>query len=180
VALFYYDVVDYQVEQFAPRSFDVTIANAPRARLMGAEAELNVQPATGWEFSGFCGCTEARLKRYTDPFTQTTVSDKHAPLVPEFNAGAALQYRHPRGLFGRIEFTAFGDTFYDAANTSDFKQSSYGLLSARAGYERTHFGVFLFAENLTDTKYFTAKVPPLNAGATGRPQSFGVMVTSRF
>lgn len=180
VALFYSDVTDYQVEQFAPQSFDVTIANAPSARLFGVEVEVNVQPATGWEFSGFCGYTDARLNRFTDPFTQTTVSDTRPPLVPEFNAGVALQYRHSRGLFGRIDFAAFGDTFYDAANTPDFKQSAYGLLTARIGYERKHFGVSLFAENLTNVEYFTAKVPSQNAGATGRPRTFGVMGTARF
>ena len=56
----------------------------------------------------------------------------------------------------------------------------YGLLNARVGYEQGHFGLVLFAENLTDAKYFSAKVPPLNAGATGRPRTFGVMGTARF
>jgi iron complex outermembrane receptor protein len=83
-------------------------------------------------------------------------------------------------LFGRVELNWVGDTYYDPANTSLFGQSSYGLLNVRVGFERDHMGVFLFGENLTDTGYFTKKIASLNAGAPGRPQTFGVMVTVQY
>ena len=55
VALFYYDITDYQVEQIVPPGFDNTVVNAPKARSLGAEVELTARPAAGWELSGFFG-----------------------------------------------------------------------------------------------------------------------------
>jgi iron complex outermembrane receptor protein len=180
VALFYYDVTDYQVEQFAPVGFDIIVANAKKARSVGAELEVTTRPAAGWELSAFAGYTDARLERFTDPFTGATAHDTHPPFAAEFNAGLSAQYKDKSGLLGRIAYAAVGDTFHDAANTSAFKQSAYGLLNARVGFEREHFGIFLFGENLTDTEYFSKKIPPLNGGAPGRPQMLGVMLVARY
>ena len=179
MAVFYYDVDDYQVEQFGP-GLSVTIANAPHAYTVGAEVELAARPATGLEFTGFFGYTDARLDSYTNPFNGVTVHDTHPPAVAEFNGGVAAQYQHRSGLFGRIEYVVVGDTFYDAANTSALEQSTYGLLNARVGFERGHFGVFLFGVNLTDEDYYSTKIEALNAGAPGLPQTFGVMVTAKY
>ena len=179
-ALFYCDVWNYQVEQFAPASFDFTDSNAPRARTMGAEAELTLRPVNGLELSGFVGYTHARLESYTDPFTSVTVRDKRPPWVAEFNSGLAAQYQHTSGLCARLEYVLTGDTFSDPANTTAFEQPAYGLLNARGGFQQKHWGVFLFGENLTDTRYYLKKIAPLKAGAPGRPQTFGVMATVRF
>lgn len=180
LAIFYNHITDYQVEQFAPASFDFTIANAPQARTMGAELEITARPVEGWEFSGFVGYTDARLDRFTDPFTGVTVYDIRPPFVAKYNAGVAAQYQHRRGWFGRVAWNVIGDTCYDAANTAGFRQSSYDLLSARIGLERKHWSVYLFGENLADAEYYTKKIPPLNAGAPGRPRTFGVIGTLKF
>src|SRR5204863_7102689 len=55
LSLFYYDITDYQVEQFAPAGFNVTIARAPSARSLGSEVELSARPVAGLQFSGFSG-----------------------------------------------------------------------------------------------------------------------------
>jgi iron complex outermembrane receptor protein len=179
VAAFYYDVTDYQIEQQTPTGFEFTIVNAPQARSLGAELEVSGRPAPGWELSGLLGYTDARLDRYTDPFSGTTVADTRVPFVAELNGGAAVQYRHAIGLFARVEGVFIGDTYHDAANTPAFGQSAYGLLHARAGFERGRFAVTVFGENLTDAEYYLKKIPPLNAGAPGRPQAFGVRITAR-
>ncbi len=180
LSIFYNDVTDYQVEQFVPNSFNFTVVNAPRAHTMGAELELTVRPFPGWELTGFSGLTDARLERFTNPYTAETVRDTHPPFVANFNTGVAAEYRLPAGLLARLEYAVVGDTFYDAANSARLKQSAYGLLAARIGFERKHWGVFLFGQNLTDTGYFTKKIPPLNAGAPGQPQTFGVMAVARY
>jgi hypothetical protein len=66
------------------------------------------------------------------------------------------------------------------ANASSFKQSIYGLLSARIGFERGHIGFVVFAENLTDTEYFTKKIPSLNAGTPGSPRTLGAKIVARY
>ncbi len=178
-SLFYNDVTDYQVELFTPGGIDITVANAPSARTLGAELELSLKPWAGVELSAFGGYTDARLNNFTDPFTGVTVHDARPPYVPQYNAGISAQYRHRSGLIVRIGFTAVGETVFDPVNSA-LNQSAYGLLSARFGYEREHFGIFLFGENLTDTEYFTKKVSSLNAGAPGQPQIFGIEATARY
>jgi len=179
-SLFFNAITDYQVEQIVPPGFDNTVVNAPRARSFGAEVELTARPTSGLELSGFLGWTDVELESYTDPFISTTVRDTHPPFVAAFNAGVAAQYNHKSGLFGRVGATFLGDTYADAANTPAFKQPAYGLLSARLGFERGNYSIQIFGENLTDTDYFMKKIPALNAGAPGRPQTFGVMVSAQF
>ena len=178
LAFFYYGVNDYQVEQQTPGGVEFTVVNAPEARSIGGELELTAHRAA-WDLSAFLGYTDARLDRYTDPFSGVSVHDTHAPFIAEFNGGVAVQYRHGSGLFGRLEGLVFGDTYYEATNAAAFRQSAYGLLRARAGLERGHLGVSVFGDNLSDTEYFTKKIPPLNAGAPGRPRTFGLLVSAR-
>ena len=179
LSLFYYDVSDYQVEQQTPSGLEFTVANAPAARSLGAELELTEHPAAGWELSGFLGTTDARLERYTDPFSGVSVRDTRAPFIAELNGGAAAEYRHKSGLFGRVEGLAVGETFYEATNAAAFRQPAYGLLQARVGFEGGHLGVSVFGDNLTDTAYDQKMIPPLNAGAPGRPRAYGVSVSAR-
>jgi len=84
-----------------------------------------------------------------------------------------------KDFLAKVREGAVGETVFDPVNSA-LNQSAYGLLSARFGYEREHFGIFLFGENLTDTEYFTKKVSSLNAGAPGQPQIFGIEATARY
>ena len=103
LSLFYYDITDYQVEQFAPAGFNVTIAGAPSATSLGSEFELSARPVAGLQLSGFFGYTAARLDRFTDPFTGTTVHNTHPPFVADFNAGVAAQYQR-HSLCGKAAY----------------------------------------------------------------------------
>jgi iron complex outermembrane receptor protein len=180
LALFYYDITDYQVEQFTPSGFDIAMINAPHAYSTGGELELAAHPARGLELSAFAGFSEVRLRSYTDPFTGVTVTGAHPPFVPKFNAGITAEYLHRSGLTARVRYTAEGDTFYDAANTSSYEQPAYGLLEARAGYQKGHFGIFLFGNNLIDKSYYTKIIPNLNAGVLGEPRIVGLMAEVQY
>jgi iron complex outermembrane recepter protein len=179
-ALFYNHVRDYQIEQFVPGGFNFTIVNAPSARTMGVELELAAHPLSGLELSAFSGLIDARLDTYTSPFTGQTVHNTHPPFIPNFNAGVAAQYRMSGGAFARVEYTAVGDTFYDAANSPSLEQSAYAQVAARAGFEGRHWAVYLFAQNLTDAKYFGKMIPPLSAGAPGQPRTIGLTASARY
>jgi iron complex outermembrane recepter protein len=180
LALFYYDLTDYQVEQPSANGFDISVANAPKARSFGVELEVTARPARGWEWAGQFGYTNARLERFDDPVSGSQVRDTHPPYVPDFNGSAAAQYQHRTGLLGRVEVAGAGDAFYDATNTSRFKQSAYALLNGRVGYERGRTGYYFYGENLTDTEYFSKKISAINAGAPGRPRTFGLTLSTRY
>lgn len=180
VALFYHDIWDYQVERTITGTTDLTIFNAPEVQSLGAEVELIARPLRGLELSGAFGYTHSEFVRYKDPLTSANLEGNRTPYSPEFTALLAAQYKHRLGLLGRIEWLIVGDTFYDEANTSHFRQSTYGLLNARLGYEREQFAVYLFGKNLTNTRYFTNKIVDLNAGIPGEPATVGVMASLRY
>jgi iron complex outermembrane receptor protein len=125
--------------------------------------------------SGAFGYTRSTFIRYNDPVTGKNLDGEFTPYTPEFNASFAAQYKHPKGWFGRIQFVAVGETFYDEANTGRYRQASYGLLNTRVGWERKHFAVYCFGNNVTDTEYFANKIVDLNAGVPGDPAIIGVM-----
>ena len=74
----------------------------------------------------------------------------------------AAEYKHRTGFLGKIEWLAFGPTFFDAANTTGFRQNSYGVLNAHVGYEARNFGIYVFGNNLTDTFYYANIATELN------------------
>jgi iron complex outermembrane receptor protein len=179
-AVFYNAVRDYQVEQSTPTGFDIMIVNAPRGATAGGELELGVELVKGLELAGFVGYTDARLERYTDPFTGNTFTDIHPPFVAEYNAGVSFQYRHAKGWYGRVGYTWIGETFYDAQNRTTFRQAPYGLLNARLGWESARWDACVFGENLTEKDYYLKKIPSLNAGAPGQPLTVGVTLAVKF
>ncbi len=180
VALFYYDTWDYQVERSITGTTDLTIFNAPEVVSKGAELELVAEPIAGLQLSAVLGYTDARFVDFQDPATGADLDGNHPPYVPNFTASLAAQYTHRSGVFGRVEMLGVGDTFFDEANTSSFEQPAYALLNARLGYQAKHFSVYLYGQNLTDTEYFTKKIPELSAGVPGVPLSFGALVTVAF
>ena len=83
-------------------------------------------------------------------------------------------------MFARLELQGVGQTFFDEANTVE--QDSYALVNARLGYEFDRYGVYLFANNLFDTRYIVQgfDIGGTRAGAFGAPATYGVQFRSSF
>lgn len=179
-AVFYYDIWDYQVERPVPGTTDLTIVNADKAQSLGAELEIAARPAEGVELSGFIGYTGIEFREYKDPVTGANLVDHRAPYTPEFNGGLAAQYTPRCGFFARAEWVVVGETYFDDLNAQRGKQSSYGIVNAKVGYERKNFALFVFGKNLEDKFYYTNKRLDLDAGVPGEPRTWGVMGTVRY
>lgn len=179
-AIFYNDITDYQVEKSIVGTTDLAIFNAPEARTYGAEVEVTARPVTGWELTGMIGYTQARFDQFTDKATGASLVGKTPPFVPAFNAAVAAQYTARCGAFARAEYRAVGRTYFDEANTAAFREDSYGVVNARVGYRHRYFAVEFFGENLSDSRYYSRKVPELNAGVPGLPLLIGVTVSARY
>jgi outer membrane receptor protein involved in Fe transport len=161
-------IEDYQLDA-GGRNF--TVLNAGRARAMGLELEAAWQLMPGLALSGSVGWNDTEL-------TQAH-PDHQAPYVPRYTALVALDYRHRCGIGGRLEFKALGDTEYSTTNLDAARQGAYGETNARLGYEGSHYGIYLFGRNLTDTKRYTQKDATLG-GSTGEPRILGVMAALKF
>lgn len=177
LALFWSDIHDYQVEQSVPNSTDLTIVNAPEVTSRGVELELTALPCPGLQLQAAFGYTDAYFVRFKD---STNLSGNQVPFVPEYTLRLDAQYKHRSGLLGEIEWLAFGKTYYDAANSANYEQSSYGVLNARVGFEYKQFGIYVFGNNLTDTKYYSNITTELNAGVPGEPETVGIMATLKY
>ena len=176
-AAFYNPVKDYQVQEFDSTSFvPIAIANAD-ARIAGFELEVRATPIAGLDITAGFGLTDAQ---FTD-FPERPDRDNNAlPFAPELTYNLGLQYRSPIGIFGRVELTGVGTTFFDEDNT--LQQDPYAIVNARLGYESDNYGIYLFANNLFDTEYLTF-ASPITANPTGlygAPATFGIQFRAKF
>ena len=186
LAFFYTDTQDYQVYRLnGADPSQAYLQNADRATTYGAELEFTARPATGWEFTGGLGYTHAEYDRYFDPVNGVNLNGKTISFVPEFTGNIAGQYRFPFGLYVRVEVQALGEYFMTEDNTA--KQSAFGLLNARIGYEAKHWGIYIFGRNMLD-KHYAANALDLRYALQpdelvlqpGNPATFGVAFTAKF
>ncbi len=186
LALFYTDAQDYQVYRLnGADPSQAYVQNADRATIYGAELEFAARPAAGWEFTGGLGYTHAEYDRYFDPVNAATLNGKTISFVPEFTGNLAGQYRFPFGLYARVEVQALGEYFLTEDNTA--KQSAFGLLNARIGYDAKNWSIYLFGRNVLDKHYAAnaldlryAMQPDQLVLQPGNPATFGVAITARF
>lgn len=176
LSVFHTDVDNYQVLLTDNFGFFTNVANAG-VSVTGLEFEMKAQPIQGLELVAGVGYVNSQFKDYTNPFTNVNFSDNRVPFAPEVTYNVAAQYRSPGGIFARLELRGYGKTYFDDAN--QVKQDPYALVNARIGYEGANYGIYLFANNLFDTRYITSGFlfPPPNVTAGfGEPRTYGVQV----
>ncbi|BAY85863.1 TonB-dependent receptor [Calothrix parasitica NIES-267] len=174
LSVFHNDVNDYQVLQFDESGFFGSVSNID-VKATGVEFELKAKPATGLDLIASVGYVDSKYKNYLNSDTGVDLSDNQVPFVPQFTYNLAAQYRSPGGLYVRAGLTGYGITYFDDDN--QIKQEPYVLVNARIGYEADKYGIYLYANNLFDTRYITSgflfPVPDGTAGF-GDPVTYGV------
>ncbi|MEM6502679.1 MAG: TonB-dependent receptor [Cyanobacteria bacterium P01_C01_bin.89] len=176
-AAFYNPVKDYQVQEFDSMSFVPIAINNADARIAGLELEVRATPIAGLDITAGFGLTDAKFTNFPN---RPDRDDNALPFAPEFTYNLGVQYRSPIGIFGRLELTGVGTTFFDEDNT--LKQDPYAIVNARLGYEFDNYGIYLFAHNIFDTEYLTF-ASPITANPTGlygTPATFGVQFRAKF
>ena len=177
LAVFHNPVENYQVISSDPISFLPTgIVNAD-VSITGFEVEARATPFEGFDITAGFGLADAN---FTDYPGRSDFDGNAVPFAPEFTYNLGLQYRSPIGIFGRVELSGLGTTFYDEANT--VQQDPYALVNARLGYESDHYGIYVFANNIFDTEYLTFASPFGDSalGLYGVPATVGVQFRAKF
>ncbi|NJR66672.1 MAG: TonB-dependent receptor [Leptolyngbyaceae cyanobacterium CRU_2_3] len=179
IAAFYNDVTNYQVLLPGPDTLFRDIASA-QARVLGVELELKATPFDGFDIIAGFGYSDARFTDYTNPFTNENFDGNRLLFSPEYTYNLALQYRSPGGLLGRLELQGLGPYYFDEANT--LKEGPIALFNARVGYEFETYSVYVFVNNLLNTRYVTVAFPSGNdtLAGYGDRRTFGVQVQARF
>ncbi|NJO26672.1 MAG: TonB-dependent receptor [Richelia sp. SL_2_1] len=174
LAVFHNDVNDYQVLQFDNSGFFGSVNNID-LKATGVEFELKAKPAKGFDLIASVGYVDSEYKNYINSDTGVDLSDNQVPFSPQFTYNLAAQYRSKGGLFARAGLSGYGVTYFDDEN--QIKQKPYILVNARIGYEGEKYGIYLYANNLFDTRYITSgflfPVPDGTAGF-GDPVTYGI------
>jgi iron complex outermembrane receptor protein len=180
LSVFQTDVDNYQVLLTDDFGFFRNVTNA-NVKVTGLEFELTAKPVQGLNIIAGIGYVDSRFKNYRNPFTGGDFSDNRVPFAPELTYNLAVQYRSRNGIFARAELRGYGVTYFDDAN--QVKQDPYALVNTRIGYEGEKYGIYLYANNLFDTRYITSgflfPAPNVTAGF-GDPVTYGVQMRANF
>ena len=154
--IYYEDWSNVQQEVAPGCGFKYT-ANAGKARVYGAELELEVILVPGLALGQNLGYTNARNST-TIPDAGIVSGDKLLD-VPEVTATTSLNYKQPvaagMSVVGRLT-----NSYVDSIQDITFARNSlppYDLVNLRLGVETGWWSAFLFVDNLTDKMALLAR-----------------------
>jgi outer membrane receptor protein involved in Fe transport len=182
-AIYYNDWDDIQTLVVVnPQPRVAALINGGTARTSGIEGSLTLLPLDGLSLQLGASYVDAE---YTESIEGTPVQDGDPIVgVPEWTASASATYRWP--LWADVDGFAFGGVQYASKRedvASSFQPSeSVTKLDLRLGLERESWGVYLYADNLTDED---GAIDASAAGPDGlalryRPRTWGLTLRYDF
>jgi iron complex outermembrane receptor protein len=192
-ALFRTNYDDMQVSQLLGTA--VVLANAARAEINGAEAEITAFLTPQLRFDLGVGAIDARYANFQNCGIPASLgggsmdaSGNRIIGAPQWTARVGALFSRPTslGLFSaRLDYEYMSPVFYEGTNAARFTGDARNVLNARLGLERGNFGVAIWVKNLTDDIYATyaddrSAVGALKTTAYGAPRTFGISLSSHF
>ena len=200
-AVFYTEVDDMQFFEFFVGPFGLlrTAENIDEVTLQGFELSAAWAVTDNLRMDFGYSMVEGEIdKNVLRPYTK----GNEVPNNPEFTANAAIQYTQPMGdweLFGRLEYSYKGDTWYHTVQDDvvpatlfggppasyDVTQvDGYGLTNLRLGVRSDQWSVTAFARNLTDETFIAEVIlaPEFGGGfiSPGTQRRAGIEVQYSF
>ena len=170
----------YQYENLQVSSqFDNTgyIQNAPRAQVRGIEFEGIWEPVEDLSLSAVYGYLNSKYLEYTGfNFATGEIEDfsgNRMIRAPEHTATLAAEYAWSLNgngrIIPRIQYFISDEIFFNASNSDDSREPSYGTLQIRTRWESEDDRMFIegFVQNLTDEDVRSTR--SVGSGLLGRP-----------
>ncbi len=132
-----------------PASFVFFTDNAARGRTLGLEAELNWAASQTLDLYANIGLLDAEFDEFVTP--QVDLSGRAQAHAPDYTLAAGVSYRHPNGLFARLDAAARDAFYFDVSH--DQRSESYELVNGRVGYATDNWSVQMWVRNLFDRQY---------------------------
>jgi len=197
LALFRNIFTDIQVTTFTfdGLQFVSLVNNAGKARLVGAEVEVQYQPVSGLELGLGLGTVEDEFFTYREPVLAPVAmirdaSDRDFKNTPRLSVNTSIGYTFSAlGGFVTLhtDYSHRGKIYYNAANTESIRQDQVGLTNGRVSWtsQDDRLEIALWGRNLTNREWdafgldvttslgFTTTFP-------AAPREFGAVVTLRF
>ena len=178
--LFYMDIEDVHV--YKAYGINYYTDNADSAHSQGVELELAYQLTETIELTGSIGFIEAQYDSY-DAGDGISFDGQDIENTPSYTATAGVSYRHPSGLYGRVDMRAKGETaFYDDGNKTFVREDAYAVFDAKIGYQTGGWDFYVYGKNLTDEEYVTDFISnsTLMMAGFGQPLTVGIGARYRF
>ncbi|WP_293781288.1 TonB-dependent receptor [Sphingosinicella sp.] len=178
------NVKNYQYFYVDAATASQIIDTIDKVQIKGFEIEAMAKVAPGLDASFGVGTTDSEIKRSLFP------SDvgNHSPRTVPLSINSSIQYRGELSEtvagFVRIEHQHIGKKYWDADNAS--VQNPYDLLNARMGVEFGNYGLYAFARNIFNEKYYSEFFQPKYSGLDvaigyrGTPRTYGVEAKVKF
>ncbi len=181
VTAFLSHVNDAQVPTLIlPAAITVT-RNTGKLISKGAELEASANPVKGLQLDYSFGYTDAyyRSLNLSENGAAIDLAGKKQIFTPDFTSMLAPQYsllldaRRAIRLIVRGEWFWLGRQYFDLENT--ISQNPYSKINARVGVSSKHLELFVWARNLTATKYIEYAYD-FGAVHLADPRTYGVTV----
>lgn len=186
-SVFYYDYTDYQSFKFV--NFASVVANNP-ATIKGAEIDLHLRPATGFELSAGMSYVDATVKNViVSNALGAAVLSRKPPYTSKWQGNIAANYAIPLAG-GELNLNANAQYrssfFFSLTNFDATKVKSYALVGARVSWttpdEAWDFAIL--GKNLLDKRYKTVGFDLSDFGGLsqvgiGEPRWIGGSITYR-
>ena len=170
---------DYQFNASVPLTTDFIIVNAERVTALGLELEANWRPVDNLTLSASAGISEIEFDDYTD-LGGVNRDGSQVPFLPEFTAAVGFRYDVTEKIYLQSSVRSVGSTYYNAANSANFKQGSYEIWDAEIGYTGDGWNAAVFGRNMLDEEYYSFINDAIAAGSPGDPGMVGVRVGLEF
>ncbi|WP_162274627.1 TonB-dependent receptor plug domain-containing protein [Verrucomicrobium sp. GAS474] len=172
VSAFWNKTYDYQLERYTFPLVDVV--NIPAVSSRGIEWNLEGKPLKELTLQAGVGFTLATFDSYHDGVTGQSYARNRVPYVPEETFLLGATYRHSTGWMMHVDYRGIGQTYFEQSNNPLYEQPAYGLLAAKIGYETKHWSLYVYGENLAETRYATLIDSGLQTQVPGDPRTVGI------
>jgi outer membrane receptor protein involved in Fe transport len=139
----------FQLVPGDPASFVFFTDTAARGRTLGLEAELRWAVHETLDVYANVGLLDAEFEDFVTP--QVDLSGRAQAHAPDYTLAAGASYRHPSGVFARLDVTARDAFYFDVSH--DQESEPYELVNGRIGYAADRWSVQVWARNLFDRQY---------------------------
>ena len=185
VTAFLSHVNDAQVPTLILPSAITVTRNTGKLISKGAELEASANPVKGLQVDYSFGYTDAHYQslNLSENGAAIDLAGKKQIFTPDATSMLAPQYslllnaRSAVRLIVRGEWFYLGRQYFDLENS--ISQSPYSKINARVGVSSKHLELFLWARNLTDTKYIEYAYD-FGAVHLADPRTYGVTVKTMF
>jgi len=139
----------FQLVPNDPASFVFFTDNAAKGQTVGFEADLRWQLNEAWQLYAIAGLLKAEFEEFSTP--QVDLSGRRQAHAPDYTVALGGVYRHPSGLFARLDYSARDEFYFDVSHNQ--LSLAAEIVNARIGYDADRWSAQLWARNLFNEQH---------------------------